>query len=78
TVQAISTQTLRRAATPAETIERLLRHDPDPLHEVRPDCPRELSDFLVRALSRTPGGRPGSAAEFRSALDGIGTGSPRP
>ena len=67
-----------RAATPAETIERLLRHDPDPLHEVRPDCPRELSDFLVRALSRTPGGRPGSAAEFRSALDGIGTGSPRP
>ncbi len=67
-----------RAASPAETIERLLRHDPDPLHEVRPDCPRELSDFLARALSRTPGGRPGSAAEFRSALDDIGTGSQRP
>lgn len=60
-----------RAATPAETIERLLRHTPAPLREVRPEVPRELSDFLVRALSRNPGERPGSAAQFASGLDGL-------
>lgn len=63
-----------RAATPAETIERLLRHDPEPLQEVRPDCPRELSDFLTRALSRTPGERPDSAAQFKSALSDLESG----
>lgn len=60
-----------RAPTPAETIERLLRHTPAPLREVRPGVPRDLSDFLVRALSRNPGERPGSAAQFASGLDGL-------
>ena len=60
-----------RAPTPAETIERLLRHTPAPLREVRPEVPRDLSDFLVRALSRNPGERPGSAAQFASGLDGL-------
>lgn len=65
-----------RAASPAETIERLLRHTPAPLHELRPDCPRDLSDFLTRALSRTPAERPGSAAQFRSAFHDLGAGGP--
>ncbi len=60
-----------RAATPAETIERLLRHTPAPLHDVRPEVPRDLSDFLVLALSRNPGERPASAAQFASGLDGL-------
>lgn len=63
-----------RAPTPAETIERLLRHTPAPLHEVRPEIPRDLSDFLVRALSRNPGERPGSAALFASGLEALGSG----
>jgi serine/threonine-protein kinase len=57
-----------RAATPAETIERLLRHTPTPLHELRPDCPRDLSDFLVKALSRNLSERPDSAGAFKTAL----------
>jgi hypothetical protein len=57
-----------RAATPAETIERLLRHTPVPLHEVRSDCPRELSALLARALSRNTGDRPQSASRLRESL----------
>ena len=66
-----------RAATAAETIERLLRHTPAPLHELRPDCPRDLSDFLARALSKNPGERPATAAQFKSALHDMGAGSQR-
>jgi serine/threonine-protein kinase len=57
-----------RAPTPAETIERLLRENPAPLREVRPDCPPALSDLLARALSRSANDRPRSAAEFKDAL----------
>ena len=60
-----------RAPSPAETIERLLRHDPSPLHELRPDCPPDLSTLLSRALSRSPGERPQSAAELRERLAGL-------
>jgi GAF domain-containing protein len=60
-----------RAATPAETIERLLRTSPAPLHEVRPDCPHELSELLGRALSRDANERPASAAELSDALHRI-------
>ena len=60
-----------RAATPAETIERLLRHTPAPLHEFRADSPRELSDLLVRALSKNVSERPRTAAEFREQLEAV-------
>jgi hypothetical protein len=60
-----------RATTPAETIERLLRHTPTPLGALRPDCPRELSDLLARALSRNASERPRSAADFLAALGAV-------
>ncbi len=56
------------APTPAETIERLLRKNPTPLHDLRPDCPHGLSVFLTRALSRDASTRPSTASEFRLAL----------
>ncbi len=57
-----------QAPTPAETIERLLRKNPTPLHDLRPDCPHDLSVFLTRALSRDASTRPSTASEFRLAL----------
>ncbi len=61
-----------RAPTPAETIERLLRENPAPLHDLRPDCPRGLSEFLARALSRNASERPRTATEFKDALIELG------
>ena len=60
-----------RAPSPAETIERLLRHSPSPVHELRPDCPADLSAFLTRALSRDVSERPPSASDFKEALAGL-------
>ena len=60
-----------RAPSPAETIERLLRHDPTPLHELRTDCPSDLSSLLAKALSRNIGDRPVGATEFRQALGNL-------
>ena len=62
-----------RAPTPAETIERLLRENPAPLHDLRPDCPRGLSDLLARALSRNTSDRPRTATEFKGALGDLGS-----
>jgi len=64
-----------RGPTPAETIERLLRTNPAPLCEVRPECPRDLSDFVARALSRNANERPASATQFKEALQRMSLGA---
>ncbi len=55
-----------KAKTLPELLEKLRAGAP-PLHEVRPDLPREVSDVLADALDHDPRRRP-SAVELRDRL----------
>lgn len=52
-------------------VEQVLRGDPVPLHEKRPDVPVELSQFVSRALSPNPRSRPATAKEMQDELRSI-------
>jgi beta-lactam-binding protein with PASTA domain len=60
-------------AVAAERLER----DPDPLTEVRPELPAELSNVMMRALARDPRERFQSAQQFRQALELVELEPPR-
>ncbi|MFO0843259.1 MAG: protein kinase [Gemmataceae bacterium] len=47
-------------------------------HEVRPDCPRELSDLTMRLLAKRPEDRPESAEEAVRLLTGLQDARSRP
>jgi serine/threonine protein kinase len=42
--------------------------DPPPAHTLRPSLPRDLSDLIARLMSKSPDGRPESAAEVVVAV----------
>jgi len=46
----------------------LASETPPPLHELRNDIPRELSDFVARLLAKTPDERPATPREVAEAL----------
>ncbi len=52
----------------ADTVKRVLYHDPPPLSRDRPDLPTELDAVLARALSKKREERYADAAEFAQAL----------
>jgi eukaryotic-like serine/threonine-protein kinase len=61
------------ADTAAATALARLHQEPPPLQRWRPDVPPALAAVVMRALSRDPDRRFGSAAEFRAALLTEGT-----
>lgn len=46
-----------------DTLQRLARHRPPSVRQIRPELPRALSDLVDRLLAKLPEERPGSAAE---------------
>lgn len=56
----------------ADTLERLLfkimKVEPEPLHERDPALPRSLAEAVTRALSKDPGARFATALDFAEAL----------
>jgi serine/threonine-protein kinase len=61
------------AASPAATMAAQLTRTPDPLHEVRPEVPRELSDLIMRCLEKNPDQRPPTAEAVQTELDAVST-----
>ena len=58
--------------TPREMIAAQFTGDPRPLHELRPDAPRAVSDAIHHAMAREPERRFRTAAEFREAMASAG------
>jgi serine/threonine protein kinase len=56
------------AATPQRMLAAVLTQDPKPLSEVKPEVPRELSDLVMRCLSKEPEKRPATAKELLDDL----------
>ena len=51
-----------------DTLQRLARHRPPPVRQIRPEIPRALSDLVDRLLAKLPEERPGSAAAVAREL----------
>ena len=62
-----------RGGSSAETLRRVLTHEPPPLGALRPDLPPELSRLLDRLLAKDREARPASAREVER---GSGPGGP--
>ncbi len=62
----LARQRLYRAATPAETLRRLVAEPTPPLP---PDVPAELAQICLHALQKEPDQRYQTAAEMRDAID---------
>ncbi len=60
---------------PADTTQRHMKHVCEPIHEVRPDVPKAMADWLMRMISRNRSDRPADARqaleEFLAAKKGI-------
>jgi serine/threonine-protein kinase len=54
-----------------EIVAAVLRDDPPPLREARPDVPARLAAIVMRCLEKSPADRFASADELLAALDGI-------
>ena len=59
-----------RASSSAETLDRLLHHEPPPLARLRPDLPPDVSELVARLLEKDRERRPRSAAEVVRVLEG--------
>jgi Tol biopolymer transport system component len=55
--------------TPASTISAILRDDPKPPHELRPEIPAELTRVISRCLRKDPARRFQHAADLKVALE---------
>jgi len=61
------------ASTPQRVLAMVLTQDAPPLHDVRPDVPRGLSEIVMSCLSKDPDMRPRTAKAVLAALDGFST-----
>jgi hypothetical protein len=59
------------AGSPMETLVMQLQADAEPLHQVAPGTPRELSDLVMRCLRKSPWERFVDADELREALEAL-------
>ncbi|TWT87858.1 Serine/threonine-protein kinase PknB [Neorhodopirellula pilleata] len=57
------------ADSPAAMLDRVRRHEPTPVHLVRPEIPKDLSAICHRCLDKSPERRYLDAAELRADLD---------
>jgi eukaryotic-like serine/threonine-protein kinase len=53
----------------ASVLANVLRQEPRPLHDLRPDLPAELTRLVMRCLRKDPGRRVQSMADLRVAFD---------
>ncbi len=60
-----------KASSNQETVQRVLRHRPPPVHEVMPELPRALSALIAWLLEKQPPLRPRDAKEVTQRLDSI-------
>src|SRR6185295_2304507 len=60
-----------RGTNPLDTLQRIAAHRPQPVHEIRPEVPRALSDLVARLLAKHPEERPASAADVARELAGL-------
>ena len=61
------------SSSPQATMAAQLTRVPEPLHELRPEIPRELSELIMRCLEKIPDDRPQTAIELQRQLDGVST-----
>jgi serine/threonine-protein kinase len=61
-----------QADTMSTMILKQITETPKPVHQVRTDVPRELSDALARALSKDPNARFANMGEFAAAIPHVG------
>jgi serine/threonine-protein kinase len=59
------------ADSPMTLIAKIIEETPKPPRDLQPDIPRELSDLVMRVLSREREQRPRSAGELHDALDAM-------
>ncbi len=57
--------------TPTDVMVRACTEDPVPLSQYRPDLPRALSEFVMRALAREREARFDDVRDMRSALESV-------
>jgi len=65
-----------QGASPLDTMQRIVRHNPPPPRKLNPEIPEELSLLIENLLEKNPARRPQSAAEVAStfqALEGLWT-----
>ena len=61
------------SSSPQATMAAQLTRTPDPLTELRPEVPPELSDLIMRCLEKNPAFRPSTAAALQAELDAVST-----
>ena len=61
------------ASSPAATMAAQLTRTPEPLHEIRPEVPRDLSALIMRCLEKSPDLRPPTAEALQAELDAVST-----
>jgi serine/threonine-protein kinase len=61
------------SSSPQATMAAQLTRTPEPLYELRPEVPSELSDLIMRCLEKNPAFRPHTAAALQAELDAVST-----
>lgn len=61
------------SSSPQATMAAQLTRTPEPLDEIRPEVPSELSDLIMRCLEKNPAFRPSTAAALQAELDAVST-----
>ena len=61
------------SSSPQATMAAQLTRTPEPLHEIRPEVPSELSDLIMRCLEKNPAFRPSTAVALQAELDAVST-----
>jgi serine/threonine-protein kinase len=61
------------SSSPQATMAAQLTRTPEPLDEIRPEIPSELSDLIMRCLEKNPAFRPSTAVALQAELDAVST-----